>query len=216
MILKHWVARLALGVMLLIGALACRTSDIFLAQATVIPTRTVRPTFTPLPPPTDTPAPTATIPPSPTAKPTARPTLRPTARPPTPKPPPPPPAPVAQPTLPQLRYKSSFKDCIHSGQTFIEGHVYDNAGGFLNGVTVAMSGSPDGAIADSKESGFSDDGKYSMIVNAFGASPGQSRWVWVVENGKRASDIVRFDFNSLPDTNPATCWNGVADFVRQY
>jgi hypothetical protein len=79
-----------------------------------------------------------------------------------------------------------------------------------------MSGAPDGAIADQKNSGDDGDGFYSMIVNAYGASPGQSRWVWVVENGKRASDIIQFDFNSLSDSNPASCWRAFVDFVQQY
>jgi len=79
-----------------------------------------------------------------------------------------------------------------------------------------MSGAPDGAIADQRDSGTDGDGFFSMIVNAAGASPGQSRWVWVSEDGKRASDIVQIDFNNLPDNNPATCWRGFVDFVQQY
>ena len=98
--LKHWGARLALGALLFAGALACRTTDVFVAQATIVPTRTVRPTFTPLPPPTRTPPPTATVPPSPTPTPTRRPTTRPTPRPPTPVPPPPQ---ATQPPKPQFQ-----------------------------------------------------------------------------------------------------------------
>ena len=79
-----------------------------------------------------------------------------------------------------------------------------------------MSGAPDGAIADHKNSGDDGDGFYSMIVNAGGPSPGQSRWVWIVEGGKRASDIVQFDFNNLSDSNAASCWRGFVDFVQQY
>ena len=213
---KHWEARLALGALLFAGALACRTTDVFVAEATDVPTRTPRPTFTPLPSPTDTPEPTATFPPSPTPVPTRRPTARPTPRPPTPKPPPPP---VAQPTTPQFRYKSANVSCLHSGQSFIQGTVYDKAGNHVNGVTVVMSGDSAGSvdsIADKQDSGVANDGMYSMIVNAFGASPGQKRWVWVLEGGQRASDIAEIDFNNLPDTNPATCWNGVVDFVQQY
>ena len=209
--LKHWGARLALGALLFAGALACRTADVFIAQATIVPTKTPRPTFTPLPPPTNTPEPTATPQPSPTA----------TRRPPTPRPRPtntpvPPPPPPPQPTVPQYRYKSANKGCEHSGQTFIQGTIYDKAGNHINGVTVVMSGSPDGPVADQRESGTDGDGFYSMIVNAAGPSPGQSRWVWVVENGKRASDIVQFDFNNFNENNPASCWRGFVDFVQEY
>lgn len=210
--LKHWGARLALGLVFVAGALACRTSDVFIAQATAIPTRTPRPTFTPLPPDTDTPVPTPTFPPSPTPSPTRRratPRPRPTN---TPIPPPPPPP---QPTTPQYRYKSANKGCEHSAQTFIQGTIYHGTD-HVNGVTVVMSGSPDGPIADKRDSGTDGDGFYSMIVNAGGASPGQSRWVWVVENGQRASDIVQFDFNNLNENNPASCWRGFVDFVQLY
>jgi len=175
-----------------------------------VPTRTPRATFTPLPLATDTPQPTATF--SPTPKSTLRPTARPTARPPTAAP-----KPVAQPTsppVPQFRYKSANKGCEHSGQTFIQGTIYDNGGGRVNGVTVVMAGVPDGGAADKKESGADGDGFYSMIVNAGGASPGQKRWVWVVEGDKRVSDIVQFDFNNLPDIG--SCWRGFVDFVQQY
>ncbi len=211
---KHWQARLALGLIFIAGALACRTTDVFLAQATMVPTRTPRPTFTPLPPPTDTPEPTATNPPTSTPVPTRRPTLRPTPRPPTAVPPPPT---VAQPTTPSLRYTSANKGCEHSGQTFIQGTIYDKSGNHVNGVTIALSGAgPDGEIATTRNSGDDGDGFYSIIVNAGGASPGQSRWIWVVDGGKRASDVIRFDFNNLSDTNPSSCWRGFVDFVQQY
>ncbi|MCL4394711.1 MAG: hypothetical protein M1482_07895 [Chloroflexi bacterium] len=210
--LKHWVSRVALGLVLVAGALACRTTNVFLAEATKVPTRTPRPTFTPMPTETFTPVPTNT--PLPTA--TKVPTRRPTARPRPTNTPVPPPTAIPQPTTPQYRYKSANKGCDHSGQTFIQGTIYDTSGNHVNGVTVVMSGSSDGAIADKRESGTDGDGFYSMIVNAAGASPGQSRWVWVVDNGQRASDIVQFDFNNLPDTNPSTCWRGFVDFVQQY
>lgn len=208
---KHWGARLALGLFLFVGVLACRTTDTFLAQATPIPTRTVRPTFTPLPPPTATPVP---VPPTATAtlKPTVRPTLRPTPRPPTAVPPPPP---VVQPTTPPYRYKSANKGCEHSGQTFIQGTVYSGSNP-IDGVRVVMSGVPDGGAADQQDSGTANPGMYSMIVEAGGAAPGQSRWVWVVENGKRASDIVQFDFNNKSDADPTSCWRAFVDFVQLY
>ncbi len=209
---RHWGARLALGAVLFAAALACRTADVFVAQAPKpTSTRTPRPTFTPIPPATDTPEPTPTNPPPPT--PTKPPTPRPTRRPPTLAPPPPPPPPAA--TTPPYRYRSTNKGCEHSGQTFIQGTIYHGQD-HVNGVTVVMSGAPDGAIADQKVSGADGDGFYSMIVEAGGAAPGQKRWVWIVENGKRASDIVEFDFNNLKDDNPASCWRGFVDFVQLY
>lgn|SRR5574341_381866 len=209
--LRHWGARLALGAMLFAAALACRTADVLVAQAPKpTSTRTPRPTFTPLPPATDTPEPTPTNPPTPTRRPTPRPTPRPTARPTLPPPPPPPAA-----TTPPYRYQSANKGCEHSGQTFIQGTIYHGQD-HVNGVTVVMSGDPDGGIADKRESGADGDGFYSMIVNAFGASPGQKRFVWVFENGKRASDIVEFDFNNLKEDIPGSCWRGFVDFVQLY
>lgn len=209
--LRHLGARLALGAVLLAAALACRTADVFVAQAPKpTSTRTPRPTFTPIPPATDTPEPTPTFLPTPTRRPTPRPTPRPTARPTVPPPPPPPAA-----TTPPYRYQSANKGCEHSGQTFIQGTIYHGQD-HVNGVTVVMSGAPDGAIADQKVSGADGDGFYSMIVEAAGAAPGQKRWVWIVENGKRASDIVEFDFNNLKEDNPASCWRGFVDFVQLY
>ena len=102
--------RPVLAVMLFAAALACRSADTFVAQATVVPTRTPRPTFTPIPTSTDTPVPTKTATPAPTATATKRP---PTPRPPTPKP---------QPTAPPQPTVSPYEfhvnppfPCTHSG-----------------------------------------------------------------------------------------------------
>ncbi len=105
---------------------------------------------------------------------------------------------------------------MHSGQTFIQGTIYRGSDR-VNGVTVALSGAgPDGVIVTTRVSGADGDGFYSIIVNAAGASPGEKRWVWVVENAKRASDVVQFDFNNLGVNDPASCWRGFVDFVQQY
>ncbi|MBI3913573.1 MAG: hypothetical protein HY327_05235 [Chloroflexi bacterium] len=76
-----------------------------------------------------------------------------------------------------------------------------------------MSFALDGPVADKRESGEDGDGFYSMIVSAFGAAPGQTRFVWIVEGGRRISDAGRIDFNAIrnPD-DPAACWRGVVDF----
>ena len=134
--LNRWGVRLGLAAMIFIGALACRTADVFVAQATVTPTRTPRPTFTPLPPPTNTPAPSPTNPPPPTVVPKT-PTRTPTRRPPTPKPPAPPPA-APQPTaVPASTYEyhvnpphgvtDNTRRCEHSGMTYFKATVYKSA-----------------------------------------------------------------------------------------
>lgn len=197
-----WARRLALGIAIAATILACRTTDVLSTASQPTPTRVAaRATFTP--------APTATS--TPTVKPTLRPTLRPTARPPTAKPQPTAPPPPAA-TVPPFRYKAVNIKCVHSGQSFIQGTVYEGSSP-VNGKTVVMSFALDGPIADSKESGSDGDGFYSMIVSAFGAVPGQTRFVWIVEGGRRVSDAARFDFNNIknPD-DPASCWHGVADF----
>jgi hypothetical protein len=124
---------------------------------------------------------------------------------------------VAQPTTPQFRYTSANKGCEHSGQTFIQGTIYDKSGNHINGVTIALSGAgTDGDIATTRTSGDDGDGFFSIIVNAGGDANGQSRWIWVVDGGRRASDVVQFQFNNLNENNSATCWRGFVDFVQQY
>lgn len=196
--------------------LACRTTDVILSQVTVVPTRTPRATFTPLPTSvpgqvsTRTPAVYTVVPLTPLPRPTSHltPTGNRTVVMPTVDP---------WPTQPRIyRYKSANYGCEFSGQTFIQGRVRDADGNLLNGVEVVMSGSPGGAIADQKTSGDDGAGFYSIIVvEGYKSAPGQSRWIWVVEGGKRASDYVQFDFNNLPDTNSASCWRGFVDFVQQ-
>lgn len=215
--LKHWGVRLVLGAVMFAGVLGCQITDRLVAQLQPTPTstRTPRPTFTPVPSPTFT-----LIPPSPTVPPPTA-TRTATARPaPTRTPTRPPvviPTPVPQPTTPQFRYMSANKGCEHSGQTFIQGTIYDKAGNRINGVKIAMSGGgPDGEVAATRESGQDGDGFFSIIVNAYGASPGQKRWVWVVEGGRRVSDVVVFEFNNLGPDTPGVCWRGFVDFVLQY
>lgn len=210
----NFSARWLLGLVLLSGVLACRVTDTLIAQVQPTPTRTAtrRPTFTPVPPPTETkPPPSPTIAPSATPRP-------PTARPlpsRTPTRPPAPPPPTAVPK-PQFKYRLANQGCEHSGQTFIQGTIYDQSGGVINGVTVVMSGAgPDGGWADKRESGTDGDGFYSMIVDAYGPAPGQKRWVWVVEGTTRVSPVAEFTFNNLKPEAPGVCWRGWADFQLQ-
>ncbi len=193
---------LLIGAFAAITALACRTSDVILAPAQPTTTRVAaRATFTP--------APTAT--PTPTVTPTRRPTLRPTARPPTAIPQPIAPPPPAA-TAPPYKYKAVNVSCVHSGQSFIQGTVYEGNSP-VDGRMVIMSADLDGAVAERQESGTADPGKYSMIVSAFGGAPGQTRYIWISEGGRRVSDAGRISFNPIknPD-DPKACWRGIVDF----
>ena len=200
MTLKMWGKRLALGAIFVFTLLACRTSDVLVAQNQPTPTRVVRPTFTHAPP-TATPTPTAT------RTRTRVPTARPTARPPTV----PPPTGAPPPTAPPYKYKAVNVACYHSGQAFVQGTVYEGNSP-VNGKMVVMSFAEDGPIADRRESGTDGDGFYSMIVNAFGAAPGQTRYVWVDEGGRRVSTTGRINFNNLKPEDHNACWRGVVDF----
>ncbi len=122
--------------------LACRTSNL-IARAETTPTRaatrTVRPTFTSIPPtlpPTDTPPPT-----SPPIIPTPVPTLRrvPPTRIPAPikTATPPPPPPTAD-LYGGYYYRPVDKGCVTTPNTRIQGTVYDN-GAPENGVIVRVS-----------------------------------------------------------------------------
>jgi hypothetical protein len=223
-------AWLALGIVLVIGTLACHTTDVFLAKAAPTATRTrtpARPTFTPLPPPTATLAPTPTMPPTPTPRPTLRPTPRPTPRPPTARPP------TAGPTKPPYDYRVARIICMHSGQSFVEGLVTANSdvSSGINGVMVRMSAEAGGAPAGPdfqtvnggppNGSGATGglDGYFSFIVNAYGAAAGQVRYIWVVDgSGSPKSDpnAGRAAFNDQQgDENPNACWDIQILFVRQ-
>jgi len=210
-----WGTRLMPAAMLLVAALACRTADVFIAQATLTPTRTPRPTYTPLPPPTDTPVPTDTATPEPTA--TA--TRRPTARPPTPRPP----TPIPQPTAPPAPTVSPFEfhvnppTCAHAGQTYIKGTVYldkNNPSSRYVGAIVAL-GSPDGSqIYDIVKA--DDYGEYTFILGGMGEAHPGTWGVWLIDpSHNRKSDIGGpIVTNDLPADNPNSCWAGGVDFWK--
>ena len=207
-----WGTRIALATLLFVAVLACRTADVFIAQATLTPTRTPRPTYTPLPPPTDTPTPTETATPKPTATATRRPpTPRPTTRVPQPTAPPPPTVSPyefhANPPLP----------CSHSGLTFLKGTVYldkNDPNSRYVGAIVAL-GPPDGSTIYDKV--LTDGmGEYTFVLGG----PGQARpgtWgIWLVDpSEKRKSDIGGpIVTNDLPADNPNSCWAGGVDFWK--
>ncbi len=223
MYLKKWGPRLALA-FIFVGALACRTSDVFIAQATVTPTRTPRPTFTPLPPPTNTAAPLPTVPPPPptvAVVPTKPPTPRPTARPATPRPPTQPPAPPpAQPTavpVSTFEFHVNPPSCVHAGNAYIKGTVYNDKndpGNVYAGALVAL-GDSNGASIWVGPIKSDDIGQYTFTLNSNGAAPG-NYWVWLVDPSlKRKSDIGGpISMNNLPDTDPKSCWAGGVDFWK--
>jgi hypothetical protein len=214
--LKHWGARLALGALLFAGALACRTADVFIAQATPVPTRTLRPTFTPLPPPTDTPEPTATPPPTSTPRPTARPTLRPTVRPSTPIPLP---TPVPQPTKPTYQYSVASYRCEHSGGSWLKGHVYadkNDPNSAVPGIKVAFGGAS-GDIYGSGETDGDGNFAFTLTADGTGAKIG-TFYIWITDaSGHRISDMAGpININGKPDTAPDTCWAGWAFFTKNF
>ena len=212
--LNKWGMRLVFAVMLLAGVLACHTTDTLLAQATVTPTRTPRPTITPIPTMTATPVPTMTATAAPTSTPTRKP---PTPRPPTAKPPPTAPKPVNQPTVSTMEFHVNPPTCTHSGLTFIKGTVYldkNDPNARYGGAIVAL-GPPDGStVYDVVKAG--DDGVYTFVLGDAGqARPGN--WgVWLVTPSHvRKSDIGGpINTNDLPAENPASCWAGSVDFWK--
>jgi hypothetical protein len=204
-----------LAAVLAVGALACQTTDQFIALATATRTRTPRPTLTPLPINTDTPTPSPTLRATATFTPTLRP---PTARPATAKPPTAPPKPIVQqPTVSNMEFHVNPPTCSHSGMTFIKGTVYLNKNDpsqRYEGAIVAL-GPPDGstiyAVVKSEW-----DGTYTHILG----DPGQARpgnWgVWLVTPSMvRKSDIGGpIVTNGLGPDDPKACWAGSVDFWK--
>lgn len=213
---EKWVRRSGIAVLVFMGLLACRTTDLLVAQVvpTETPTRTPRPTLTPLIIPTDTPVPTLTFTPMPTATATRRP---PTPRPPTPKPPPTlPPAP-AQPTVSTMEFHVNPPSCVHAGLTFIKGTVYLNKNDSNSkyvGAIVAL-GPSDGSLVWTNV--LTDIyGQYTFVLGGEGEGVKGNYWVWLVDPSMhRKSDIGGpINTNGLPDTDPSSCWAGTVDFWK--
>ncbi len=224
MLLNKWWARLTLALLVFATVLACRTSDVFIAQQpTNTPTRTPRPTFTPLPKSTDTPVPTVPPPPPPTAVPTTAPTKKPTPRPPTPKPPTAVPPPVVQPTspppAPKFPYAANPATCVHAGNQYIKGKVYDSSDPSANGVPglkVAMGGA-DGSnpyVTIKNE----DDGFYTFTLTTAGSgAQAGTYYIWLMDgNGNRISDVGGpIKMNPVGPDAAGTCWAGSVDFWKR-
>jgi hypothetical protein len=221
MSLKNWGARLVLGVLFALPILACQTVDILVAQRqpTVTPTRTVRPTFTPIPP-TATPVPPTLTPTPvpPTRTPTRRPTLRPTARPPTAVP-----APVVivptGPTASPYLYHANPAGCEHSGGTYIKARVYGdkndpNSG--VEGIKVALGGA-DGGVPYIDPVITTWDGTYTFVLSPDGQAGREGTWyIWLMDNsGKRISDVGGpVKTNTLGPDAAGACWHGWVDFWK--
>ena len=217
--LNNRVMKIALAGVIFVGTLACNATDILIAQATMTPTRTPRPTFTPIPPATHTPVPTETATPIP-ATPTVPPTNPPTARPPTARPAtatPRPPTAVPPPTVSPYEFHVNPPTCSHSGKTFIKGTVYldrNDPNQRYVGAIVAL-GSPDGSTVYVDPIKTNDYGEYTFILSDQGSRPGT--WaVWLVDpSHNRKSDIsAPITTNDLGPDNPAACWAASVDFWK--
>jgi len=137
---------------------------------------------------------------------------------PTPTPiPQPTPTPAPQPTpTPAYYYRVAYTACIHSGDTFIEGTVYEGQNR-VNGVKVRLSYAPDGPpVVNDYVTGTdpSKPGMFTHILMPHAPRPGT--WcVWVVDNnGNRISEVGCVTTNNLGPDDPNACWRGVVDFVH--
>ncbi len=198
-----WGRRLVLVVAFFALTLACRTSDILIAE--YLPTTTPTPTRTRVPTATPTQTPTFTPTLTPTRTSTVRPTARPTA---TRTVPPPQPVVVAFPYM----YHALYQGCSHAGDTYIKGSVYrdrNDPNSKIFGAILVFSGSPDGEPAGVVKS----EDTYSFILRAQGAYPGNF-FVWVADPGlKRLSEISpMISFNNKGPNEPGSCWAAIMDF----
>jgi len=218
---KNWGTRIALGVLIFSGALACRVSDTFIAQGpTVTPTRTSRPTFTPIPPATQTTAPLPTVPPTnpppplSTVKPTSRPLPSATKKPATSIPPT---APPAGPTQSPYSWHANPPGCEHAGGVFLKARVYGDKNDINSGVEgiKVVVGDKNATRFDIPPAITTYDGTYSFTFSADGAPPYKGTvYVWLIDNsGNRISDLggpIVFDGVQ----SDAGCWHGWVDFWR--
>lgn len=205
----------AIGTILFIAVLACQTSDKLVAQIqpTDTPTRTPRPTLTPLPQFTDTliPSLTPTAAPTSSSTPTRRP---PTARPPTAKPPP---AAPAAPTVSTMEFHVNPPTCTHAGQAYIKGTVYLNKNDPTSRYAgaIVVLGPPDGSTVYTFVKA-EYDGVYSIILGDNGQAKPGYYGVWLADPSlKRKSDIGGpIVMNDLPESDPKSCWAGSVDFWK--
>lgn len=219
---KNWAARIALGILFFAGVLACRVTDELIAQGpTVTPTRTPRPTFTPIPLPTQTTAPSPTAPPTnppPTLKPpTLRPSPIPTKRPNTA--PPPQPTSPAKPTTSPFQYAANPATCVHAGNQYIKGKVYDskdpNANG-VGGLKMAMGGADGNNAYVTTPNEYDGFYTFTLTTSGSGAQAG-TYYIWILDgSGRRISDVGGpINMNPVGPDAPGACWAGSVDFWRR-
>lgn len=215
MFLKKWGTPILLPVLLVAGAIACRTADMFVAQApTVTPTRTLRPTITPIPTETTQPSPTATTQPTSALTATRRPA---TPRPPTPKPAAPAPAPApVQPTVSSMEFHTNPTVCQTVGQAVIGGKVYldkNNPNSAYAGAVVAL-GPPDASTVYAPYQKADGNGNYSFVLADPGIAKPGNYGVWLVTpGGQRKSDIGIANLNDVTSGSSA-CSAAVIDFWK--
>jgi hypothetical protein len=103
--------------------------------------------------------------------------------------------------------------CYHSGDTFIEGTVWEG-GAPKNGVTVRLSWAPDGPVVADYVTG-TDPARPGMFFHILSTGQTGTYYVWVVDaSGKRISDIGMIQFNTEGPNSPTACSRGVVDFVH--
>jgi len=175
------------------GALACYQAAIELPVDDVSEAETKYAALVPMLTPSPTPRP-----PVPTATPAPKPTP---TRTPTPTP------------TPAYEYHTANVGCYHSGEKFIEGHVYEG-GAPKNGVTVRLSWAPDAPGVGDYVTG-TDPGRPGYYLHPRPRGDTGTHYVWVVDaSGQRISDIGMIQFNNEGPNSPTACWRGVVDFVR--
>jgi hypothetical protein len=121
--------------------------------------------------------------------------------------------PTFTPTPIPYDYHTANVGCYHSGDTFIEGTVWES-GAPKNGVTVRLSWAPDGPGASDYVTG-TDPARPGYYLHPRTKGETGTYYVWVVDaTGKRISDIGMIQFNNEGPDSPTACWRGVVDFVR--
>lgn len=130
-------------------------------------------------------------------------------------------APPALPT-PLFAFRTLREGCFHSGQTFIEGYIYRDAGrnAFEDGIRVRVSYLPGGPVAAEDVSGSHPGrpGYYVVFIDTGGPREG-NWWVWAVNGDGVALSNPQEGFvqtNRIADpSDPGACWRAVVNFMRQ-
>jgi len=230
--------RIALLLMIVGAALACRTVDTIaqlrptptITRPRPAPTDTRGPTRFAHAPQTDTPAlvtvteneiPTQVTADAQQAEATAKPTSRPAA--------PPPPRPTAEPqptepspTTPQYEYQIADSRCGPNLRTYIEGYVYEN-GAPKNGILVRISQGPDGQPDPNPDYRTGTDPRAGYFFHNIDANAphGGTWYLWLIDPAtmQRISEIeiVKTDPTRVEDTETSSgsCQSAQVSFSNQ-